>query len=143
MLLSYAELPLLYRARACGILALSSNPGYVEWAEEAVRTVELGIERWGNADEHEEMLLREYRQILEQARRDFEECGGYEEEAEEAEEEAEEAKEKPEAEAEAAAREGEDEVTTEAGGSALGMPKLAAELQTPAPSSPVGPREGI
>ena len=41
-LLSYAELPLGMRCRACIVLAEFNEPGYVEWAQEAVRVVELG-----------------------------------------------------------------------------------------------------
>lgn len=41
-LLSYAELPLGLRCRACIVLAGFDEPGYVNWAEEAVRVVELG-----------------------------------------------------------------------------------------------------
>jgi hypothetical protein len=43
MLLEHANLPLVFRARACMILGLSSEPGYVEWAEEAVCVVKTGI----------------------------------------------------------------------------------------------------
>jgi len=42
LLLSYAELPLGMRCRACIVLAAFDEPGYVEWAQEAVRVVELG-----------------------------------------------------------------------------------------------------
>ena len=41
-LLSYAELPLGMRCRACIVLAAFDEPGYVEWVQEAVRAVELG-----------------------------------------------------------------------------------------------------
>ena len=44
MLLENADLPLVFRARACMILGCSSEPGYVGWAEEAVRTVKMGID---------------------------------------------------------------------------------------------------
>ena len=41
-LLGYAELPLGLRIQACIVLAGIDEPGYVEWAEEAVRVAELG-----------------------------------------------------------------------------------------------------
>ena len=44
MLLENADLPLVFRARDCIILGCSSEPGYVEWAEEGVRTVKMGID---------------------------------------------------------------------------------------------------
>lgn len=44
VLLKNADLTLFLPARACVILGSSSSPGYVEWAREGVRTVQLGIE---------------------------------------------------------------------------------------------------
>lgn len=42
LLLSYAELPLGMRCRVCIELAAFDKPGYLEWAQEAMRVLELG-----------------------------------------------------------------------------------------------------
>lgn len=137
MLLSYADLPLFYRARACAVLALSTAPGYVEWAEEAVRIWEVGIQqcekKGESASEKVQELYVEYQKILEQARADFEECGGYEEE--EGEEEAGE---------EVVVQETgkDDDQQTEPARAETGVQRSAAQLQTRAQSSDsIGPRD--
>ena len=56
-LLSNPNLPLVFRARACMILGCSSKPGYVEWAEEAVRLVRLGLEHAKSPGDLEMRLL--------------------------------------------------------------------------------------
>ena len=82
MLLENADLPLVFRARACMILGLSSTPGYLEWAEEAVRVVKMGIEySAGATGEAEQSLLEQCEEILRDAKADFEGLGGYEEES--------------------------------------------------------------
>lgn len=95
-LLSYAELPLGLRCRACIVLAAWDEPGYVEWAKEAVRVADLGKwqflrnqgvgpannERlaWAQTTEHsdaEHRLRQRAYECLEQAKKQFEEDGGY------------------------------------------------------------------
>lgn len=88
MLLENADLPLAFRARACIIMGCSSQPGYVQWAEEAVRVVKMGIEYANGAGPAEQTLLEACEEVLRDAKKDYEELGGYEEKGEEGEEEA-------------------------------------------------------
>ena len=83
MLLENADLPLVFRARACIIMGCSSQPGYVQWAEEAVRVVNMGIEYADSAGPAEQTLLEACEQVLRDAKEDHEALGGYEEEDEE------------------------------------------------------------
>jgi hypothetical protein len=77
LLLTHADLPLVFRARACMILGCSGDPGYVEWAKEAVRIAELGIANAKTVGENERTLLQSCQKVLKQAEADFKERGGY------------------------------------------------------------------
>jgi hypothetical protein len=79
VLLEHADLHLVFRARACMILGLSSELGYVEWAEQAVRVAKTGIYA-DDAGPEERKLLEACEEVLRDAKADSEEVGGYEEE---------------------------------------------------------------
>ncbi|KAK3722969.1 hypothetical protein LTR37_002115 [Vermiconidia calcicola] len=73
-LVSHADLPLVFRARACMVLGCAKEPGYVGWAKEAVRIVKLGIEAMGGTPgAAEARLLRQCQQTLDNAEQDYEE----------------------------------------------------------------------
>ncbi|KAK4539172.1 hypothetical protein LTR36_001184 [Oleoguttula mirabilis] len=80
ILISYANLLLLLRCRSLLFLGCSENPGYVEWANEAVRMAELGMSTAENPTEADYKLLEDCKQVLRQVEEDFAERGGYEEE---------------------------------------------------------------
>ncbi|KAF2481997.1 hypothetical protein BDY17DRAFT_300065 [Neohortaea acidophila] len=102
MLVTYANIPLLIRIRACMTLACSSDDGYVEWAQECVRLAEIahGIATTPGQEarnaafpgEAEAELLDDARRVLQWAEADYAELGGYagDEEEEEDEDEGEE-----------------------------------------------------
>ncbi|KAK4542858.1 hypothetical protein LTR36_006047 [Oleoguttula mirabilis] len=78
ILLSYADLPLVFRCRALMIMGCSEKPGYVEWAKEAVRFAELGTaSAQGPLTEGDQQLLANCKTLLEQAEEDYAERGGY------------------------------------------------------------------
>ncbi|KAK4956713.1 hypothetical protein LTR10_006240 [Elasticomyces elasticus] len=83
LLLSYADLPLVFRARASMILGCGTTRGYVEWAKEAVHFAQLGIDQMGEQPGETELtLLRSCEEVRDKAVADFEELGGYEEDDE-------------------------------------------------------------
>ncbi|KAK5717804.1 hypothetical protein LTR15_008645 [Elasticomyces elasticus] len=79
-LLGHSDLPLFFRARACMILGCSVKPGYIEWAQKAVDTVQFGLQHVSNRGPQEEKLLRNAQAVLTEARERFNEAGGYEQE---------------------------------------------------------------
>ena len=66
------------------ILASGSDPGYVEWAEEAVRIIKLGIQHAQVPGEAEDAFLKRAQEVLRLAKADYEELGGYAEDEGEA-----------------------------------------------------------
>ncbi|KAK5131818.1 hypothetical protein LTR08_000573 [Meristemomyces frigidus] len=93
LLLEYADLPIVFRARACMILARSDTPGYLAWAQEAVRVIELGISQIVSKGRQpgpgEDELLAACKKVLENAEADFAEFGYPAEDEKESEEEGE------------------------------------------------------
>jgi len=77
-LLSHSDLPVVFRAHACMMLGRSVEPGYIEWAEEAVRVVKMGIEHATSSGAAEDELLKLCESVVERAKARFEEAGGYE-----------------------------------------------------------------
>lgn len=60
------------------VLGCSSRPGYVEWAQEAVRITQLGIDYIeGPAGPAELSLLESCQRVLQKARDDYTRGGGY------------------------------------------------------------------
>ncbi|KAK4546687.1 hypothetical protein LTR36_001905 [Oleoguttula mirabilis] len=88
-LVSYADLPLLLRARACLVMAHSTEPGYVQWAREAVRIAQMCLDHATEAGVDmptaEQRMLAQCEEALQNAQDDLQK-----EEAEEEEEEEEE-----------------------------------------------------
>ncbi|KAK4957473.1 hypothetical protein LTR10_005438 [Elasticomyces elasticus] len=79
-LLGHSDLPLFFRPRACMILGCSVKPGYIEWAQKAVETVQLGLQHVSNRGPQEEKLPRNVQAVLTEAREKFNEAEGYEQE---------------------------------------------------------------
>ncbi|KAK4891648.1 hypothetical protein LTR27_009819 [Elasticomyces elasticus] len=77
-LLDHSDLPLFFRARACMILGCSIKPGYIEWAQMAVDTVQLGLQHVSNRGPQEEKLLRNAQAVLKEAHERYNQAGGYE-----------------------------------------------------------------
>jgi hypothetical protein len=59
------------------MLGCAGDPGYGEWAKEAVRIAELGIANAKTVGEHEHTLLQSCQKGLKLAEADFKERGDY------------------------------------------------------------------
>ncbi|KAK5131990.1 hypothetical protein LTR08_000410 [Meristemomyces frigidus] len=63
ILLDYAELPLLIRARACMVLGCSEDADSLDWAEEGVRIAELANKVASKVGEVEKRLLADCKDV--------------------------------------------------------------------------------
>ncbi|KAF2210313.1 hypothetical protein CERZMDRAFT_86062 [Cercospora zeae-maydis SCOH1-5] len=80
MLLENADLPLLIRARACMIIGCSIDPDFLDMAKEVVRIAELGYSLCDNPGDFERALVRNCKEVLEEAQAAYDEWVGNEDE---------------------------------------------------------------
>ncbi|KAK4954885.1 hypothetical protein LTR10_007077 [Elasticomyces elasticus] len=73
-LTDYADLQLVFRARASAILGCSGEPGYLEWATDAVHFAQLAVDNaQGRPAPFERKLLASCLEMEKQAKQQYEE----------------------------------------------------------------------
>ncbi|KAK5166651.1 uncharacterized protein LTR77_008195 [Saxophila tyrrhenica] len=82
-LLTHAELPLIIRARACMVLGCSSEPDFLEQAEEAVRIAQLATDNATSVGQLGRQLLEDCKTVLREAQKAHDAASAFEEEEEE------------------------------------------------------------
>ncbi|KAK5720475.1 hypothetical protein LTR17_014951 [Elasticomyces elasticus] len=73
ILTDYADLPLVFRARACAILGCSGEPGYLVWATDAVHFAQLAVDNAQVPAPVERRLLASCQEMEKQAKQQYEE----------------------------------------------------------------------